>query len=370
MSRLSVVTTVRYGLSMTFHGFIRFSCFDELQCMSRLTSACEWREEVSQGRSMHCDRQDFLAPEFLRHRNQRTMGYQVSQNPLVDFRGLLDTNHAMHASTFLQLFRPLLKASLRTTKSTLMRHPRRRSRTHPRGFPSMQRSDEACRLLVAALLVCEDILMAYDRSLIVADPRRCEPKKFGGARVRTEWSTDWWDLICFSECIPVKGIWHRTSLSKNASSLCPAQVALPVPASRSPTDEQLKPIAVILVTPRGKCLEVDSYKRLREKKCRSWTVLFAMHLRGILLIWGKLRSWIIHPPMHVSLSMHSRVLKGETRLNIGHCDLMVTWHDLINISLHAFFISSGFLPLAAMMDEGAPPPPPAGSKHEKVQVRF
>jgi len=25
---------------------------------------------------------------------------------------------------------------------------------------------------------------------------------------------------------------------------------------------------------------------------------------------------------------------------------------------------------ATMMDEGAPPPPPAGSKHEKVQVRF
>ena len=29
----------------------------------------------------------------------------------------------------------------------------------------------------------EDILMAYDRSLIVADPRRCEPKKFGGNSV-------------------------------------------------------------------------------------------------------------------------------------------------------------------------------------------
>ncbi|CAJ1422583.1 unnamed protein product [Effrenium voratum] len=28
----------------------------------------------------------------------------------------------------------------------------------------------------------KDILMAYDRSLIVADPRRCEPKKFGGQR--------------------------------------------------------------------------------------------------------------------------------------------------------------------------------------------
>merc|ERR1719217_401746 len=26
----------------------------------------------------------------------------------------------------------------------------------------------------------KDILMSYDRSLIVADPRRCEPKKFGG----------------------------------------------------------------------------------------------------------------------------------------------------------------------------------------------
>ncbi|OLP88063.1 40S ribosomal protein S16-1 [Symbiodinium microadriaticum] len=29
----------------------------------------------------------------------------------------------------------------------------------------------------------KDILMAYDRSLIVADPRRCEPKKFGGRSV-------------------------------------------------------------------------------------------------------------------------------------------------------------------------------------------
>merc|ERR1712110_1370665 len=30
-----------------------------------------------------------------------------------------------------------------------------------------------------------DILMAYDRSLIVADPRRCEPKKFGGRSARS-----------------------------------------------------------------------------------------------------------------------------------------------------------------------------------------
>mmetsp|Transcript_15651 Transcript_15651/g.27988 ORF Transcript_15651/g.27988 Transcript_15651/m.27988 type:complete len:149 (+) Transcript_15651:69-515(+) len=31
----------------------------------------------------------------------------------------------------------------------------------------------------------KDILMSYDRSLIVADPRRCEPKKFGGRSARS-----------------------------------------------------------------------------------------------------------------------------------------------------------------------------------------
>merc|ERR1719410_3017325 len=31
----------------------------------------------------------------------------------------------------------------------------------------------------------KDILMAYDRQLIVADPRRCEPKKFGGRGARS-----------------------------------------------------------------------------------------------------------------------------------------------------------------------------------------
>jgi len=31
----------------------------------------------------------------------------------------------------------------------------------------------------------KDIIMSYDRSLIVADPRRCEPKKFGGRSARS-----------------------------------------------------------------------------------------------------------------------------------------------------------------------------------------
>jgi small subunit ribosomal protein S16e len=30
----------------------------------------------------------------------------------------------------------------------------------------------------------KDILLAYDRTLLVADPRRCEAKKFGGASAR------------------------------------------------------------------------------------------------------------------------------------------------------------------------------------------
>ncbi|KAK9816012.1 hypothetical protein WJX74_007701 [Apatococcus lobatus] len=30
----------------------------------------------------------------------------------------------------------------------------------------------------------KDQLLAYDRTLLVADPRRCEPKKFGGPGAR------------------------------------------------------------------------------------------------------------------------------------------------------------------------------------------
>ena len=33
----------------------------------------------------------------------------------------------------------------------------------------------------------KDILLQYDRSLLVADPRRCEPKKFGGSGARARY---------------------------------------------------------------------------------------------------------------------------------------------------------------------------------------
>ena len=33
----------------------------------------------------------------------------------------------------------------------------------------------------------KDILTSYDRTLLVADPRRCEPKKFGGPGARARY---------------------------------------------------------------------------------------------------------------------------------------------------------------------------------------
>ena len=33
----------------------------------------------------------------------------------------------------------------------------------------------------------KDTLVQYDRSLLVADPRRCEPKKFGGPGARARY---------------------------------------------------------------------------------------------------------------------------------------------------------------------------------------
>lgn len=33
----------------------------------------------------------------------------------------------------------------------------------------------------------KDILISYDRTLLVADPRRCEPKKFGGPGPRARY---------------------------------------------------------------------------------------------------------------------------------------------------------------------------------------
>lgn len=33
----------------------------------------------------------------------------------------------------------------------------------------------------------KDILAQYDKSLLVADPRRCEPKKFGGPGARARY---------------------------------------------------------------------------------------------------------------------------------------------------------------------------------------
>jgi len=54
----------------------------------------------------------------------------------------------------------------------------------------------------------KDILVRYDRTLLVADPRRCEPKKFGGrgARARFQKSYRWFQslspfLYMLSKCL-------------------------------------------------------------------------------------------------------------------------------------------------------------------------
>jgi small subunit ribosomal protein S16e len=33
----------------------------------------------------------------------------------------------------------------------------------------------------------KDMFISYDRTLLVADPRRCEPKKFGGPSARSRY---------------------------------------------------------------------------------------------------------------------------------------------------------------------------------------
>ena len=54
----------------------------------------------------------------------------------------------------------------------------------------------------------KDILVRYDRTLLVADPRRCEPKKFGGrgARARFQKSYRW--SKCFRRPWPRVACWY------------------------------------------------------------------------------------------------------------------------------------------------------------------
>ena len=47
--------------------------------------------------------------------------------------------------------------------------------------PTLADVDEASKKEI------KDILLAYDRSLLVADPRKCEPKKFGGPGARSRY---------------------------------------------------------------------------------------------------------------------------------------------------------------------------------------
>ena len=70
---------------------------------------------------------------------------------------------------------------------------------------------------------------AKDRSLIVADPRRCEPKKFGGAVHATERVQ-----VVRGVCVACAAL---TRFNKRW------QAARPAPASRNPTGEGRLPMA-------------------------------------------------------------------------------------------------------------------------------
>lgn len=53
----------------------------------------------------------------------------------------------------------------------------------------------------ASALEVRKVLVAYDRTLLVADPRRCEPKKFGGKGARSRYQKS---LVCiFSVLVSV-----------------------------------------------------------------------------------------------------------------------------------------------------------------------
>ena len=41
----------------------------------------------------------------------------------------------------------------------------------------------------------KDFFMAYDRSLIVADPRRCDPKKFGARSARSRFQKSYREIV-------------------------------------------------------------------------------------------------------------------------------------------------------------------------------
>lgn len=54
-------------------------------------------------------------------------------------------------------------------------------------FCLMYECDDILDVDEASKKEVKDILIQYDRTLLVADPRRCEPKKFGGPGARARY---------------------------------------------------------------------------------------------------------------------------------------------------------------------------------------
>ena len=72
----------------------------------------------------------------------------------------------------------------------------------------------------------KDVLLQYDRSLLVADPRRCEPKKFGGrgarARFQKSYRKCWASLPIHCSLLACRARSHARILALYLQAKCAA----------------------------------------------------------------------------------------------------------------------------------------------------
>ncbi|CAL1155395.1 unnamed protein product [Cladocopium goreaui] len=156
----------------------------------------------------------------------------------------------------------------------------------------------------------KDILMAYDRSLIVADPRRCEPKKFGGAPAPPPAGSKYEKVQCFGrKKTAVAVALVRTGSGQVRLNGCPLHTV-------KPDILRVKVYEPLLLLGKDRCKKVDI--RLRVKGGGFTGQIYALR-QDILMAYD--RSLIVADPRRCEPKKFG----------------------------------------------GAPAPPPAGSKYEKVQ---
>ena len=74
----------------------------------------------------------------------------------------------------------------------------------------------------------KEVLLAYDRSLLVADPRRCEPKKFGGPGARAKYQKSCKYRVAAEEGRPAAHVVLTATASPPAQSNPPPPPPRPI----------------------------------------------------------------------------------------------------------------------------------------------